>query len=87
MCGGKVSVLEKFHCQVFTNILSSQNCQIFGYQSFEKIEWFKQLVFSMIIFTDMSFHNQLYKDFISINFEGKNKNTLSDNEMKVIIFL
>lgn len=40
----------------------------------------------MIIYTDMSFHNQLYEDFNSINFEGKNQNNLSNNEMKVSFY-
>jgi len=83
-CGGNTSVLEKFHCQVFSDIISSSDCEVFGAVDFQVKQKLKQLVFSMIINTDMSFHNQLCNDFKKIDFKNKTRSNIDTNEIKVL---
>ena len=45
----------------------------------------KEIVFSTIIYTDMTLHNQLCEDFTAIDFNAKDQNNISENEIKVII--
>ena len=56
---------------------------IFGDISFDKLNKMKQMIFSMILFTDMAFHNQLVQDFGEIDFSESSKGALSDNDLKV----
>lgn len=84
--GGNESVLEKFHCQMFMNIISQDASDIFGNVDLEKKQLYKKMVFSMIISTDMTFHNQLCKDFEAIDFKEKTQATISSNELKVLDF-
>ena len=84
ICGLNTSVLEKFHCQIFTNIISNKNANLFSGFSFEKVNKIKQAIFSMILFTDMSFHNQLIEDFSKINFSNVSENSLNEEDKKVI---
>ena len=53
---------------MFNNILSIKNNNIFAGLGYEKEQYYKQLVYSMILYTDMTFHNQLVKDFSEIEF-------------------
>lgn len=43
----------------------------------------KQVVFSTILYTDMSFHNQLCSDFMAIDFKSTNQKNISNNHLKV----
>lgn len=70
---------------MFTDIISSPNCDIFGESDFASKQKLKQVVFSTIIYTDMSFHNQLCADFVAIDFKSASKNNISNNDLKVVV--
>lgn len=65
------------------NIISHDDSDVFGNVDLGKKQLYKQMVYSMIIYTDMTFHNQLCKDFQSIPFSQRSNETLSTNELKV----
>jgi hypothetical protein len=69
------------------NIISDDASDVFGEVDLEKKQMYKKMVFSMIISTDMSFHNQLCKDFEAIEFKERSKETISANELKVIFIV
>lgn len=82
-CGLGTSVLEKFHCQMFSNILSKPGCDVLGEQDFQKRSQMKQMVYSLILYTDMAFHNKLFGDFRKIQLGEKGNEKVSFSDLKV----
>ena len=68
---------------MFSNILGRPDCDVLGEQDFLKRNELKQLVYSLILYTDMAFHNQLFNDFKEIQLSDKSEGNLSFNELKV----
>lgn len=68
---------------MFTNIISNKNNNLFSHLSFDELNKTKQSIFSMILFTDMSFHNKLVDDFSKIDFLNVSENSLNYENKKV----